>query len=120
MWLRRSFGLLLTFTMAHVAMVGSDLACDRHGPGASPAADMAAMHHGDGASEHAGDNTKKPCDVPASNRCCDAVTSCAVGATLAPAMSLHEMPLVASTFGPSIDEIPLSRVVAPDPPPPKY
>ena len=120
MWLRKSLGLLLTFTMAHVAMVGSDLACDRHEPGATHAAGMANMHHGDAATEHQGASRKAPCDVPASNKCCEAVTSCAVEVTLSPSMTLHEMPLVASAFAPSVDEIPLSRVVAPDPPPPKY
>jgi hypothetical protein len=118
MWLRKSLGLLLAFTMAHVAMVGSDLGCDRHAAGATHAADMGAMHHDEGTAQHTAPD-KKPCDVPASPKCCEAVTSCAIAVTLGSSAVVYSIPSVATVVVSFADEIPLSRIVAPDPPPPK-
>ena len=116
MWLRKSLGLLLAFSMAHVVIVGRVVSCDKH---EAQAADMANMHHADADAGHGTVPQKKPCDVPATTKCCDAVTSCAVAVTLPQSVVPREMPLLASLVIASIDEIPLSRVVAPDPPPPK-
>jgi hypothetical protein len=118
MRLRKSLGLLLTFSMAHLAMVTGNPACEKPESKAAQPADMANMHHAVPA-DHGSAPQKEPCDAPASGKCCEAVTSCAVAITLPSAMRLQEMPRVASFVAASIDEIPLSRVVAPDPPPPK-
>jgi hypothetical protein len=118
MWLRKVSGLLLTLTMAHLAVAGNDLVCARHAGGHHAAAETAMPgmdHHG-----LAGDQApEKPCNAPARSDCCEAVTTCAAAISLGttivslePAAAEHARPI-------SADEVLLSRLIPPDPPPPK-
>ena len=118
MWLRKTLGLLLTFTMAHSAVVGRDVACEKH---SSHAAQAVTDHMHSGAADANGETVphKVPCDIPATTKCCDVVTSCAVAFALTSPLDLQRQPIVAAAIFSRIVEIPLSRLVAPDPPPPK-
>ena len=116
MGLRRLSGLLLVLTMANLAFVGSDVVCAKHAGGhhAAPTSASTDMNHHDGDTQ-----PNEPCNIPARSDCCQMVTSCAPSMSLAAAVSdldevftHHEQPR-------SIDELPLTRLIPPDPPPPK-
>lgn len=118
MRLRGILGVFVTFTMAHLALVGSDLVCAKHGvaPTAQPGDAMPGMDHGQPAGQ-TGD--KQPCKTPTRADCCQAVASCAPSMAMASVVAIAEAPMMSSAALAFIGQIPLSRVAAPDPPPPK-
>jgi hypothetical protein len=116
MGLRRSAGLLVLLTMANLAFAGSHLVCERHSGGHHAAAEstMPATDHHDGTT-----SDKDPGNVPARADCCQAVTSCAPGLSLAVVVASFEAVPDRSPLPRSIDEVPLTHLIPPDPPPPK-
>ena len=117
MRLRRIFCVLVTFTMAHLAVVGSDLVCAKHSVTQVAQADVAMPGMDHGQTGHHGD--QPPCKTPARADCCQAVASCAVSVAIASVVAVADAPPMSSAVLASIDNVPLSRVAAPDPPPPK-
>ena len=113
--IRRLLGILVLASMAHLVVAGSDLVCATHGGhGAAQESQtpMAGMHH------H-GDTGKERCKVPVRNDCCEAMTSCSVNAALtsvidAPGAATQVVRRVAF-----VADAPLTRLVPPEPPPPK-
>lgn len=107
--------------MAHLSLVGTDLACAKHGVAKAPdahAAHSTARHHvshsGRGASQQQDD-----CETPATPDCCSAVTSCAPTIAIGEVTSVDQTPLVDASRPVGTATAPLSRVVAPETPPPK-
>jgi hypothetical protein len=107
------------FVMFHLTLVGPDNACaDGNGATTGSMRGHQAHHHGaSGVLPHSGSH--QPCETPNSSHCCEAVTSCAV--TLAvverggsPTFALSN----AAVHSPPLS-VPLSRSLAPEPPPPK-
>ena len=122
--MRRALGFVSMLLMLHLTLVGSDRVCAKHGVDAT----AAAMH---GSSAHSGmsheqnhpaqthGEQKEQCETPISQDCCSALTSCsptivvASATTVVRAMSADaDRPL-----GPQSSM--LSRVPAPEPPPPR-
>ena len=118
MRLRGILGVFVTFTMAHLALVGGDLVCAKHAVAraAQPGDAMPGMDHGQPAGQ-TGD--KQPCKTPTRADCCQAVASCAPSIAMASVVVVSEASMMSSATHASIDSVPLSRVAAPDPPPPK-
>jgi hypothetical protein len=116
MGLRKPFGLLAMLTMANLAFAGSDLVCAKHSDGHHAAAEspMPGTDHHDGTSSE-----KDPCNIPSRADCCQAVTSCAPSLSLAAVVTSFDMLADHSQRPRSIDEVPLTRLIPPDPPPPK-
>jgi len=119
MWLRKTLGLLLSFAMAHAAVVRRGVACDKHSSHAAQAAITDHMHSGVDDADAETVPHKVPCDIPVKTKCCDVVTSCAVAFALTSTSTSQSEPIIAAAVVSRIVEIPLSRLVAPDPPPPK-
>src|SRR4051812_44651125 len=116
MGLRRLFGPLLMMTMANIAVASSDLVCARHAGGHHAAADssMPRSDHHDGTG-----SDKDPCNIPSRADCCQAITSCAPSLSLAAVVTSLDGIRGRSAQPSSIDEVPLTRLIPPDPPPPK-
>lgn len=118
MGIRALSGLVLMLTMANLAAASSDLVCAKHA-GEHQAAPKSAAP---GMDHHAGSESpeKEPCNVAARSDCCAAMTSCAPSASLA--VVLNAVVEVADGHGDqprSTDALPLTRLIPPDPPPPK-
>jgi hypothetical protein len=79
------------------------------------AADHAGMQH------HGGAPAKQaPCENPASHDCSHALASCGPMLTIAQGVESVLSPAIAHvTIAAAVSERPLSRSVAPEPPPPK-
>ena len=115
---RGIIGLLSVFSMAHFALVGSDLVCAKHSvaQGSQSSDAMPGMDHGPGQQSPVG---KLPCKIPARADCCQAVASCAPSVAVASVVAIADALILSSTVPSSIDDVPLSRIAAPEPPPPK-
>jgi hypothetical protein len=113
--LRRILALVLTCTMVLPALVKSELVCAQYSSAQSAAA-MPGMDHGQ-SSTH--DHTKAPCDAPTNKPCCQSMMSCVQSMALSSPMRSAESPVAAMKIVHALVTIPLSRFVAPEPPPPK-
>lgn len=123
---RQVIGLLTAVFMLHLNVAAIDAACGTHGTDhdrAAQAATMAGMHMsmasvtGAPAAPDVGE-PMHPCDTPAGPSCCRAMVSCApvyVG-SLTPTTRLLLPP---ADFRRVRIDVPLSRLIAPEPPPPR-
>src|SRR4051812_31186974 len=93
---RRVIALLLGILMLHLAVVGADLQCARHGNGERSTA-MAASHRMiavsdvPAAAKHT--SSEQPCETPAPPECCRAMTSCAITLALGERENVGGLPL---------------------------
>ena len=114
--IRRAVGLLAGLFMFHLMLVGSDLVCLTHG---THEAHARALAHQDTAGHSDQHGSQAPCDVPARADCCTAPTSCSTNiAVRAQYVTASVDPPQARAIAGAV-ETPLSRIEAPDPPPPK-
>jgi hypothetical protein len=102
-------------TMANLAFASSNPVCAKHTGGhhASESSMPGTDHHDGTGSE------KGPCNIPSRADCCQAVTSCAPSLSLAAVISSLDAIRDHAGQPSSIDEVPLTRLIPPDPPPPK-
>lgn len=127
---RRVAALALAASLLHLSIPGAEAACARH-----PQSDRAAEHAQDHAREEhhpaaerepthesgafGSDAREESCDTPGQTECCRALATCSLlfGANAKAASGAyaprHDHVVGARTG------IPLSRVAAPDPPPPR-
>jgi hypothetical protein len=116
--IRRLLGILIVASMSHLVVAGSDLVCATHGGHAAAPDSQAPMpgmhHHGD-----AGDSGKERCKVPVRNDCCEAMTSCSANAALAVVIDENGGPNQDAPLVAFLADAPLTRLVPPEPPPPK-
>ena len=117
---RRFVAILAGLAMARLTLVGEDFACAKH------TADAASVHHAMAHHEHHAAtnlgharNHDSPCRTPLVPMCCQALTTCTVAVAIAESQSLHQLPQNDNSVWVSVGEIPLSDVIAPDPPPPR-
>lgn len=119
--IRRLLGILIVASMTHLVVAGSDLVCATHGGHASAQESQAPMpdmhHHGDAGD--AGDSGKERCKVPVRNDCCEAMASCSPNAALAVAIDEQGNPSSNARLVAFLADAPLTRLVPPEPPPPK-
>jgi hypothetical protein len=117
--MRRTLGLFTMALMLHLVMVGSDFACAKHV--AAFGAAMAGMpdhpsgqHRTTSHSEGTGD-----CHTPVTPDCCSAITSCT--STIIPASADVSQAVVREhqAVTPGARDLWISRVVAPETPPPR-
>lgn len=117
MGFRRLSGLLLLLTTVNLAAASSDLVCAKHSGGHHATAESLAPgmdHHTDTDSPE-----KDPCSIPARSDCCAAMTSCAPSMSLAVVVTRVDAPKAHHEQPLSTDEALLTRLIPPDPPPPK-
>jgi hypothetical protein len=116
--MRRLVGILLAASVAHLVVAGSDLVCATHADHAlareAPASMEGMHHHGDG-----GQTEKERCKIPARSDCCEAMTTCSTSAALAAVMDDEARPPEDGRDISFLADAPLTRVIPPDPPPPK-
>ena len=122
--MRRALGLLSMLLMLHLTLVGSDTVCAKHAVDSSAAAvESHSIHAGmDGEQEHTAQRhgeQKEQCKTPVSQDCCNALTSCSPTIVVAAAPSVGSVYLARATRPNSPPSSRLSRVPAPEPPPPK-
>jgi hypothetical protein len=107
--------------------VSSDAACathmsDAHAHGASMSMGSGSMGGGSMGSmhEHRGavQEPQAPCDTPVQPNCCQALASCATVFAVGRASAAAHRPERAGIAATQL-RIPLSELIAPDPPPPK-
>jgi len=117
--LRRLAALLTILLMTHLSFVGTDLACAAH-PGDSAAVPDAMAHHGHSAmtSESAATDSA-PCRTPVVPMCCQGLTSCAPVLSLIEVARAAAAMVTSNTIPERVRDLPLSEIVAPDPPPPR-
>ena len=127
MLLRRVLGLVTAAFMFHLNVIANDAACAKH-PAAHAQAElesnetaMPGMDMGRASGSAASGNIAQPthpCETPVVPSCCRAMVSCSsvyVGnKSTADASRLKRAHFARSTI-----ETPLSRLIAPDPPPPR-
>jgi hypothetical protein len=115
---RRLAALLTALLMAHLTFVGSDFACAAH-PGDTAGMPHAMAHHAEAATTSEVATDGAPCRTPAVPMCCQGITSCGPVSSLMETARLAGV-IVASKIVPeSVRDLPLSEIVAPDPPPPR-
>jgi hypothetical protein len=118
---RRLSGFLLAGFMLHLNVERADLACALHSDHVTPAPAahahgaahdaMNAAHHGVAESES--------CQTPAQPDCCQALASCSLVLGIDDAPMRVGSTQLHSAVRASVESAPLSRLIAPDPPPPK-
>jgi hypothetical protein len=121
--IRRFAALALTASLLHLSFVRADVACATH---QTHSAEIASRHVSVDDSHHAENAHATPagdhesaCETPAQPDCCHAMVSCS------PALGLTCKEVILTTDrepGSVVSFIvngPLSRLIAPDPPPPK-
>ena len=114
MGFHRLFGLFLMLAMANRASASSDLVCGKHAGERHAVQESAAeMDH------HGGTSEKMPCHHPAQPDCCSPATSCTSSLSLAAGFTILELSSVRAETPRSSDDQPLTRLIPPDPPPPK-
>jgi len=117
--LRRVAALLTGLLMAHLTFVGSDFACAAH-PGDTAGVPHAMGHHGHSATTSEGAATESaPCRTPAVPMCCQGLTSCAPVLSLTERAPVAGVIVASKTVPECVRDLPLSEIVAPDPPPPR-
>ena len=117
--MRRAFGLLMMFLFLNLTLGSSELVCEKHGPEASsPMAGMTAHHHGqpDGASH--GSHQHQSGGAPSTAPCCPAMASCGLTAVVEATDGSSTFVLHDATPS-SVAHALLSRVTAPETPPPR-
>jgi hypothetical protein len=125
---RRLAAVFMAFLMLHLSVVSSDAACATH---------MSDTHaHGQGMSMKGGNTSgsmnasmqarggavqepQAPCDTPVQPNCCQALASCATVFAVGRASAPRQRPERAGVAATEL-LIPLSELIAPDPPPPKF
>jgi hypothetical protein len=124
---RRLAAVFMAFLMLHLSVVSSDAACathmsDAHAHGASMSMGSGSMGGGSMGSmhEHRGavQEPQAPCDTPVQPNCCQALASCATVFAVGRASAAAHRPERAGIAATQL-RIPLSELIAPDPPPPK-
>ena len=117
--LRRIVAALTWLFMAHLTIVGSDLTCAAHA-GDAAAPPHAMMHHGHPSTgSHEARADQAPCRTPAIPMCCQAITSCAAALPLAESQHSTVIAREGTALPATLGEMPLSLIIAPDPPPPR-
>jgi hypothetical protein len=138
MRLRRLYALLTSVSMIHLSMAAGDSACATHGAHthhASTASRAATAGHAIAGhvmpmTEAAGGSTPSsgpvakadlpPCERPAQQHCCDAVTGCGgLGAVTSAPQALASVVRRAARIRDALHDAPASFASAPEPPPPK-
>jgi hypothetical protein len=117
---RRIVGLSLAAFMLHLNVERADLACAAHAQHASAAAahTSRAHHSMPTPGEHARTH-RDGCETPAQPDCCQALATCSIALGIvadrsaAAPMTWHDGVRAVA------QRVPLSRVTAPEPPPPK-
>lgn len=112
--IRRLLGIALLASMAHIVIAGSDLVCATHG-GHALSQEMPGMHH----HSDAGNTEKEKCKVPARSDCCEAMTTCSANAALASVVDDEPSTTRHAGVVAFVAESPQTRLIPPDPPPPK-
>jgi hypothetical protein len=109
--------------MLHLNVVRADAACATHemsaGQDAPTQHDMGGVHEGHDSSPADGAADAADCKTPAQEDCCEALASCSLvlGADDAAVAAPTALPHLGVLTAPA--DMPLSRVAAPEPPPPK-
>ncbi|MFL5612458.1 MAG: hypothetical protein ACJ796_02220 [Gemmatimonadaceae bacterium] len=117
--LRRLAALITGLLMTHLIFVGSDFACAAH-PGDTAGVRHAMAHHGHSATTSETAATESaPCRTPAAPMCCQGLTSCAPLLSLTEAAPVARVIDASKTVPESVRDLPLSEIIAPDPPPPR-
>jgi hypothetical protein len=117
--LRRLAALMTGLLMAHLTFVGSDFACAAHPE------DMAGVPHGMVNHGHSATTSETaatesaPCRTPVVPMCCQGLTSCAPVLSLTEAARVSGVIVASKTVSESVRDLPLSEIIAPDPPPPR-
>ena len=111
MSLRAILHVVLFASVGNLTLGANKLACEVR---ANPTADMPAHHH-----QHDGANGEEDSNAAAPGACCEAMTSCAVSLALATSTEPASISLHPAARPLSVDAELLSRLVPPDPPPPK-
>jgi hypothetical protein len=114
--LRQILALVLTLAMALPAVVRSELVCAKHSH-AESAGTMPGMAHHQSSTHH--HDAKPPCEAPTGQPCCQAMVTCVQSLALNNMPRSVEPPLSGVNIAHALMAIPLSRFVAPEPPPPK-
>ena len=116
--IRRLLGILVLASMSHLVVAGSDLVCATHGHhvvAEQAPESMPGMHQHDGG----GQSEKERCKVPARSDCCEAMTTCSANAALVSAVDADALTSYDAGHLAFVADAPLTRIIAPDPPPPK-
>lgn len=120
--LRRLFIVALGISMVRVTLPGGDQVCARHDPANLKTDSHASANHLLSRHSHslpAGRRDHRPCDTPSQAECCRALASCTVSVALGEERQIVDAsPTNAEQHVSRLDAL-LSRVAAPDPPPPK-
>jgi len=129
MLFRQIVGVMSAALMLHLNVAASDSACAKHAAGhdhaehASEVGTMAGMHMTRATEmqttlpSHA-EHPSRPCETPIVPSCCQAMASCS-STYAANQVSADWLPIRADAFVRTAVKVPLSRVFAPDPPPPR-
>lgn len=117
--LRRVVAALTWLVMVHLTMVGSDFICAAHsGDAAAPPHAMTHHEHAS-TSPHEARADQAPCRTPAIPMCCQALTSCAAALSLAESQHSNVIARAQRVVPTALGAMPLSQIIAPDPPPPR-
>src|SRR5438270_8419616 len=105
--------------MYKLAFVSSDLTCATH-PDHLAGLPHAMAHHAHSATtSHHAATEDAPCRTPAVPMCCQGFTSCAAVLSLTEAVPAARVIEASKTVPESVRDLPLSEIIAPDPPPPR-
>ncbi len=116
---RRFVGILTGICALYLTVGAIDAPCADHDRGSSAASATVVMPHGSHHESPAQKNEQpKPCKT-AAIPCCIAMTSCGTTIGLGSRASASAFQMRAQIVPPSRFSQPLSRVAAPEPPPPK-
>ncbi|MEO6876917.1 MAG: hypothetical protein ABI205_00450 [Gemmatimonadaceae bacterium] len=122
MKLRRLAGWATIALLLHLNVASSDAACATQAGMASAAmAGSTPSHSMSGMAGNGGQHQQHgvaPCETPSQANCCQALVSCSAVFTINRALALAPSVARAAIPG-SVIDVPLSRIIAPDPPPPK-
>ncbi len=117
---RRLSGLLTLLVTAHLALVGQGNVCAEHEAAAAGTQAMAMPDH-DAAMDRGIDHgdAHVPCGTTSTSRCCDAVMSCSVAATISSREHYPASAALAAATPTSTTTHLVSRARSPEPPPPR-
>lgn len=115
---RRFVAILTCLMTLHLTMVGGDSVCAKH------AGHLSGMQHGNEHAPQAGPGADQmgangaPCETPILPTCCHALTSCS---TLSMGVSSAQSRVIVERVPvpQSANDLPLSEIITPDPPPPR-
>ena len=118
--IRRVVALLTWLLMANLTLVGREPVC-----ATTHSTHAAGMHHGhmDHEAVHTTSNQagsdSTPCGTPSLPMCCQALTSCSMVFSAPDARAGNVPHQLSASILVSVSRLPLSEIVAPDPPPPR-